>query len=132
MRRGTIGLLTTIAPSAASVGARRVATITASMTVIPGSRSIATIVPATIVSGSPMTSRRIGIPAVLRKAPMSIRAASTTRARISASSPATPSSSVSTIVSGVPRTAMPRTTPIASMRIWAVMLTRSRSREKSA
>ena len=81
---GTRGSVTTAWPSAASVGARTIARITASSTLSSPNRTAAATAPRMMVSGSPMPSSRTGTSAARRSWARSMREASqkSTSARV--------------------------------------------------
>ena len=84
MRDGRRRLVTTGSPRAASVGASMVARAAAVHRSSPGSRARAATVPATMVNGRPMPSRRAGTSDSRRSRPSLTRTASvnSTRARV--------------------------------------------------
>ena len=113
--------LTTAWPSAASVGASTAASSAASTRLRPSKSSTATTVPATMVSGSEMPSRRDGVPDSLRKTRRSMSTASVnnTSTRVASTRIAMVSPSMSR--SNQPRPPIPQMIPIVVNTIGAVM-----------
>jgi hypothetical protein len=126
IRAGTAGFTTTANPSAASVGARIVATSAAAAHPASGTSTFAAIVPRTIVSGRPTNSSRTG----RRASPSTSRSrtvAASANSRIpSVSSVTTSVVSVSRLDVTMPVTLGPRRKPAATKKIGAVMSERSR------
>src|SRR5262245_26377989 len=120
IRTGSRFDVTTTWPSAASVGARMMATRSASGHARSGRTTSATAKPATIVSGSPIPSSRIGMCSDLRRAARSIRDASEKRTTPSVASAKTSTSSPSAFGSKRPSASTPTTSPAAVKSIAGV------------
>src|SRR5262245_43075643 len=120
IRTGSRFDVTTTWPSAASVGARMIATRSASGHASSGRTTNATAKPATIVSGSPIPSSRVGMCSDLRRAARSIRDASEKRTTPRVASAKTSTSSPSAFGSTRPSASTPTTSPAAVKSIAGV------------
>ena len=121
MRAGRRGDVTTVWPSAASVGARMIARTSASGHARSPRSARPTTNPARIVSGNPTPSRRAGIPSVRRSAFRSMRDASEKRTTASVASASVLTSTPVADGSTSPRASTPTTRPAAVKTIGAVI-----------
>ena len=112
-RAGTDVSATTFWPSAASVEASIVDSRTTDASAMPGNTSQPTPTPATMVSGSPMSSSRLGQPSSRRRERRSRRAASLNSSRTSAISVMRSATADSTETSSQPSADAPTTKPAA-------------------
>ena len=120
IRTGSRVSVTTAWPSAASVGARMIASTSASGQASPSRRTTASTKPARIVSGSPIPRSRAGTPSSRRSARRSMREASEKRTTASVASARTLTSSPSASGSTRPSASTPTTRPAAVKTIGAV------------
>ena len=120
-RDGIRGSVTTACPSAASVGASTIASNTASMNASCPNTATPARAPATIVSGSPIASRRSGTTYSRRSAARSIRDASEKRTTVSVASATQRTDSLPIVGSSQPRTSALATMPPATNTIAGVI-----------
>jgi hypothetical protein len=132
MREGIRGSETTACPSAASVGARTIASNTASMNASRPKTATPARAPATIVSGSPMASRRRGTTYWRRSARRSIREASEKSTTVSVASATQRTDSLRIVGSSQPRTSVLATMPPATNTIAGVITDPRSLREAAA
>jgi hypothetical protein len=132
MREGRRASVTTACPSAASVGARMIASSSASPRLSSPKRPAASAQPARIVSGRPIPSSRSGTAYSRRSAPMSIRDASAKSTRVSVTSASSRTASLREPRSIQPRPLLPKSRPSETKKIAAVTGVRSRRRETTA
>ena len=132
IREGTLGSVTTACPSAASVGASTIASKTASMNASSPSTATPASAPATIVSGSPIASRRSGTTYSRRKTARSMRDASEKSTTVNVASAIQRTVELSIVGSSQPRTSPLTRMPPATNTIAAVMMVPESRRETAA
>ena len=130
-REGIRGSVTTACPSAASVGASTIASNTASINASCPNTATPARAPATIVSGSPIASRRRGTTYSRRSAARSIREASEKSTTVNVASATQRTESLPIDASSQPRTSALATMPPATNTI-AGVITDPRSRRETA
>ena len=114
MRDGRRRLLTTGSPRAATVGASMVASAAAVHRSSPGSRASPATVPATMVSGRPMPSRRAGTSASRRSRPRLTRTASQNSTRVRVASARWRTNWLAASASISPSARLPASSPMAT------------------
>ena len=129
---GSRGSVTTAWPSAASVGARRTASTSASGTVSAPNSAAATIAPSTIVSGSPIPSRRAGTAYSLRNVRRLMRDASAKSTTVSVASASSFTDSLAGGTSTSPSARAPTMRPTPTKTIAGVSDVPSTRRETIA
>src|SRR3954470_19291878 len=132
MRDGIRGSVTTACPSAASVGARTIASNTASMNASCPKTATPARAPATIVSGSPIASRRRGTRYWRRRATRSIREASEKSTPVSVASATQRTDSLRIVGSSQPSTSVLARMPPATNTIAGVITDPRSLRETAA
>ena len=132
IRAGMRGSVTTACPSAASVGAKTTARMTASAAVSWSKITAATTAPSAMVSGSPIPSRRTGTPTAWRSCPRSMREASQNRTSASVASASVCTVALELLMSITSRTSGPTSNPIATKTIAGVTGVPDSSREVAA
>ncbi len=130
-RSGTDGSVTTFWPRAASVDESMIASRKTEAIAIPGKTSRPTPAPASMVSGRPMSSRRLGQPSSWRRARRSSRAASLKSSSTRATSVTRCATALSTATSSRPSSFEPARKPARTKTIAEVTPRRSSGRENA-